>query len=155
MPERGPGVRRRPGWSTCGWGATTSWTAARPTTRTARTACTWCPATVAKGLEFDRVVVVEPAAIAAAEPDERTGLRRLYVVLTRAVTGLTVVHAEPLPAPLRETERVGRRSPPGGVKRACESRPEGCGARPRSAPRHQPDDERDDREAAEPRRRSA
>jgi DNA helicase IV len=59
------------------------------------------PATVAKGLEFDRVVVMEPAAIAAAEPDERTGLRRLYVVLTRAVTGLTVVHAEPLPAPLQ------------------------------------------------------
>ncbi|HET8614310.1 MAG TPA: hypothetical protein VFL94_02210 [Actinomycetales bacterium] len=58
------------------------------------------PATVAKGLEFDRVVVMEPAAIAAAEPDERTGLRRLYVVLTRAVTGLVVVHAEPLPAPL-------------------------------------------------------
>jgi DNA helicase IV len=46
------------------------------------------------------VVVVEPAEIADAEPDERTGLRRLYVVLTRAVTGLTVVHAEPLPAPL-------------------------------------------------------
>ncbi len=58
------------------------------------------PATVAKGLEFDRVVVVEPAAIAAAEPDERTGLRRLYVVLTRAVSGLQVVHAHPLPAPL-------------------------------------------------------
>jgi hypothetical protein len=46
--------------------------------------------------------VVEPAAIAAAEPDERTGLRRLYVVLTRAVTGLTVVHARPLPGPLAE-----------------------------------------------------
>lgn len=58
------------------------------------------PATVAKGLEFDRVIVVEPAAIAAAEPDERTGLRRLYVVLTRAVSALTVVHAEPLPAQL-------------------------------------------------------
>ena len=58
------------------------------------------PATVAKGLEFDRVVVVEPSAIAAAEPDERTGLRRLYVVLTRSVSGLHVVHAEPLPAPL-------------------------------------------------------
>ncbi len=55
------------------------------------------PATVAKGLEFDQVVVVEPAAIAAAEPDVRSGLRRLYVVLTRAVSGLTVVHAEPLP----------------------------------------------------------
>jgi hypothetical protein len=36
------------------------------------------------------------------EPDERTGLRRLYVVLTRAVTALTVVHARPLPPPLAE-----------------------------------------------------
>ena len=58
------------------------------------------PATVAKGLEFDRVVVVEPAAIAAAEPDQRTGLRRLYVVLTRAVSALTIVHADPLPPAL-------------------------------------------------------
>lgn len=58
------------------------------------------PASVAKGLEFDQVVLVEPSAVAAAEPDERTGLRRLYVVLTRAVSGLTVVHAEPLPAEL-------------------------------------------------------
>ncbi|NNG37781.1 AAA family ATPase [Flexivirga sp. ID2601S] len=58
------------------------------------------PATVAKGLEFDQVVVVEPAAIAAAEPDERTGLRRLYVVLTRAVSALTVLHSEPLPGEL-------------------------------------------------------
>ena len=58
------------------------------------------PASVAKGLEFDRVVVVEPAAIVAAEPDERTGLRRLYVVLTRAVSALTVVHSQPLPAEL-------------------------------------------------------
>ena len=58
------------------------------------------PATVAKGLEFDRVVVVEPSAIAAAEPDRRTGLRRLYVVLTRAVSELTVVHADELPIEL-------------------------------------------------------
>ena len=42
-------------------------------------------------------MVVEPAAIVAAEP---RGLHRLYVVLTRAVTGLTVVHAEPLPLAL-------------------------------------------------------
>ena len=60
------------------------------------------PASVAKGLEFDRVVVVEPAEIAAAEPDARTGLRRLYVVLTRAVSALTVVHALPLPAELSD-----------------------------------------------------
>lgn len=58
------------------------------------------PATIAKGLEYDRVIVVEPAAIAAAEPDVRTGLRRLYVVLTRAVSGLTVVHSAPLPEEL-------------------------------------------------------
>jgi DNA helicase IV len=58
------------------------------------------PASTAKGLEYDRVVVVEPTAIAAAEPDERTGLRRLYVVLTRAVTALTVIHHHPLPAAL-------------------------------------------------------
>jgi DNA helicase IV len=55
------------------------------------------PATLAKGLEYDHVVVVEPAAIVAAEP---RGLRRLYVVLTRAVTTLTVIHAEPLPPEL-------------------------------------------------------
>jgi len=58
------------------------------------------PATVAKGLEFDRVIVAEPSAIAAAEPDHRTGLRRLYVILTRAVAELTVLHCEDLPAEL-------------------------------------------------------
>ena len=56
------------------------------------------PATLAKGLEYDHVVVVEPAAIVAAEP---RGLHRLYVVLTRAVSRLTVLHTAPLPAPLR------------------------------------------------------
>ncbi|MFC0042656.1 HelD family protein [Actinomadura rayongensis] len=55
------------------------------------------PATVAKGLEYDHVIVAEPAAIAAAE--ER-GLARLYVVLTRAVSTLTVLHADDLPAAL-------------------------------------------------------
>ena len=70
------------------------------------------PATLAKGLEYDRVVVVEPAAIAAAEPDERTGLRRLYVVLTRAVSGLTVVHAEPLPTALGGTPAADRAAVP-------------------------------------------
>jgi DNA helicase IV len=60
------------------------------------------PATTAKGLEYDRVVVVEPAVIADDEPTERTGLRRLYVVLTRAVSALTVVHHRPLPGPLAE-----------------------------------------------------
>jgi DNA helicase IV len=55
------------------------------------------PAALAKGLEYDHVVVVEPAEIVAAEP---RGLHRLYVVLTRAVSRLSVVHARPLPAPL-------------------------------------------------------
>ena len=58
------------------------------------------PSDVAKGLEFDRVVVVEPADIVAAEADELTGLRRLYVVLTRAVSALTIVHAQGLPPQL-------------------------------------------------------
>jgi DNA helicase IV len=55
------------------------------------------PATLAKGLEYDHVVVVEPAEIVAAEP---RGLNRLYVVLTRAVSRLAIVHTNPLPAPL-------------------------------------------------------
>lgn len=61
------------------------------------------PASLAKGLEFDHVVLSEPAAIVAGEPDEVTGLRRLYVCLTRAVTSLVVVHADPLPDALHAT----------------------------------------------------
>jgi DNA helicase IV len=55
------------------------------------------PASLAKGLEYDHVIVVEPADIVAAEP---RGLNRLYVVLTRAVSRLAVVHARALPEPL-------------------------------------------------------
>jgi len=55
------------------------------------------PATLVKGLEFDAVVVVDPAAIAAAEP---RGLHRLYVVLTRAVSTLVVLHRGDLPEAL-------------------------------------------------------
>ncbi len=58
------------------------------------------PASLAKGLEFDHVVLVEPAAIVAGEPDRVTGLRRLYVCLTRAVTSLAVRHDESLPPEL-------------------------------------------------------
>ena len=58
------------------------------------------PASSAKGLEFDSVVLVEPALIVAAEPTRPAGLRRLYVTLTRAVSRLTVVHDQPLPAEL-------------------------------------------------------
>ncbi|MFC1406008.1 MULTISPECIES: AAA family ATPase [Streptacidiphilus] len=61
---------------------------------------TLVPASLAKGLEYDYVVLDEPAAIVDAEPDPRTGLRRLYVCLTRPVSGLTVLHTRPLPAAL-------------------------------------------------------
>jgi DNA helicase IV len=58
---------------------------------------TLVPVSLAKGLEFDQVIVVEPGRIAAAE---LRGLHRLYVALTRAVSRLTVLHAEPLPEAL-------------------------------------------------------
>ncbi|MEU1626845.1 ATP-binding domain-containing protein [Streptomyces sp. NPDC020096] len=58
---------------------------------------TLVPASLAKGLEYDYVVLDEPSAVVDGEPDVRTGLRRLYVALTRAVSGLIVVHAAPLP----------------------------------------------------------
>ncbi len=51
----------------------------------------------AKGLEFDSVVVAEPARVAG---DTAAGARLLYIALTRAVQDLTVVHAEPRPAAL-------------------------------------------------------
>ncbi len=58
------------------------------------------PATAAKGLEFDSVVLVDPERIVAAEPDRIGGLRRLYVVLTRAVSRLVLVGDGELPAEL-------------------------------------------------------
>ncbi|MEU3930793.1 UvrD-helicase domain-containing protein [Streptomyces sp. NPDC029044] len=65
------------------------------TTRDTR--LTLVPASLAKGLEYDYVVLDDPRAVVDGEPDERTGLRRLYVALTRAVSGLTVTHTAPLP----------------------------------------------------------
>jgi superfamily I DNA/RNA helicase len=50
----------------------------------------------AKGLEFDHVIVVEPALIA----DREQGLRELYVALTRPTTTLVVIHSRPLPGEL-------------------------------------------------------
>ncbi|MFF0074691.1 HelD family protein [Streptomyces sp. NPDC005494] len=67
---------------------------------TADSRLTLVPASLAKGLEYDYVVLDEPAAVVDGEPDERTGLRRLYVALTRAVSGLVVLHASPLPEQL-------------------------------------------------------
>jgi DNA helicase IV len=66
---------------------------------------TLVPVTLAKGLEFDSVVLVEPGRIATGEA---YGLRRLYVALTRAVSRLTVFHAEPLPAELSLRTMWGR-----------------------------------------------
>jgi DNA helicase IV len=61
---------------------------------------TLLPAEGAKGLEFDAVVVVEPAAIAAGDG----GLRQLYVALSRPVQQLTVVHSDPLPPALADAD---------------------------------------------------
>jgi DNA helicase IV len=57
------------------------------------------PLRTVKGLEFDSVVVVEPARLVSASPH---GLRGLYVALTRTTRRLHVVHAEPLPPALAE-----------------------------------------------------
>ena len=56
------------------------------------------PASLVKGLEFDHVVLVEPADIVDGEP---RGPHRLYVALTRAVSRLDVVHHRRLPSALR------------------------------------------------------
>jgi DNA helicase IV len=53
----------------------------------------------AKGLEFDAVVLVEPAAV-IAEGTAATGRRALYVAMTRTTTRLHIVHAQPLPPEL-------------------------------------------------------
>ncbi|HTT87195.1 MAG TPA: ATP-binding domain-containing protein, partial [Acidimicrobiales bacterium] len=55
------------------------------------------PVDLANGLEFDAVVVVEPAAIVEESPQ---GLRALYVALTRPTQRLAVVHARELPVTL-------------------------------------------------------
>jgi DNA helicase IV len=53
----------------------------------------------AKGMEFDHVIVVEPAQI-VEEAAEGQGLRELYVALTRPTTTLVLVHARSLPPEL-------------------------------------------------------
>ncbi|MFV0458126.1 MAG: HelD family protein [Actinomycetales bacterium] len=52
-----------------------------------------------KGLEFDGVVVVEPAEIIDSGP---RGRNDLYVAMTRPTQQLSLVHAEPLPVRLEE-----------------------------------------------------
>jgi DNA helicase IV len=53
--------------------------------------------TEAKGLEFDAVIVVEPAEIVRDEPGAE---RALFVALTRAVQHLAILRSEDLPAAL-------------------------------------------------------
>ena len=55
----------------------------------------------ARGLEFDAVVILEPAAIVRAHPH---GLKALYMAMTRTTRVLHIVHAEPLPESIRPTE---------------------------------------------------
>ncbi|HVE91864.1 MAG TPA: ATP-binding domain-containing protein [Actinomycetota bacterium] len=64
-----------------------------------RSPITLVPVWLAKGLEFDAVVVVEPAAIVEESPQ---GMRALYVAVTRATKHLSLVHARALPDALRE-----------------------------------------------------
>lgn len=54
-------------------------------------------ATDAKGLEFDHVIVVEPAQLVSSDG---AGMRLLYMALTRATRRLVIVHAEALPEAL-------------------------------------------------------
>jgi len=60
------------------------------------------PVGASKGLEFDAVVLVEPAEVLAESP---RGLNDLYVALTRATQRLTVVHSADLPEPLKRLRR--------------------------------------------------
>ncbi|MFG3085775.1 HelD family protein [Streptomyces parvulus] len=53
----------------------------------------------AKGMEYDHVLVVEPATIADRGP---AGLRQLYIALTRSTQSLTVLHTAPLPEALAD-----------------------------------------------------
>ena len=77
-------------------------------------------APAAKGLEFDAVVVVEPAAIAG---DDRRGLRLLYVAMTRPIQHLTIVHAQPLPVPLSADPAPVPYHRAHGIRRRRQGRP--------------------------------
>ncbi|MEU1212489.1 AAA family ATPase [Streptomyces sp. NPDC005790] len=58
-------------------------------------------ASQAKGMEYDHVLVLEPATIADRGP---VGLRQLYIALTRSTQSLTVLHTSPLPEVLTHTD---------------------------------------------------
>ncbi|MFF0133791.1 HelD family protein [Streptomyces mirabilis] len=73
-----------------------------------RAAVSVLAAAQAKGMEYDHVLVVEPATIANRGP---AGLRQLYVALTRSTQSLTVLHTSPLPEALTDTTRTTEPGP--------------------------------------------
>ena len=131
--RRGGGARSRRGWrrppAASRWSRPTRCTTpsratARPTPTpraTSPAASTSSASTPIKGLEFDAVVVVEPAAILAQRPDGGAG--GLYTALTRSTRALAVVHADAAPARARRragppARRAGRRRRLAGVSSA-------------------------------------
>ncbi|MDN3284408.1 AAA family ATPase [Streptomyces thermocarboxydus] len=74
------------------------------------------PASQAKGMEFDHVLVVEPSAVAGRDP---VGLRLLYIALTRSTQSLTILHSAPLPPEL--TGADGRRPAESGPHHGTEA----------------------------------
>ena len=94
-----PCWRPPPGSRSCGRGCCPAPpTAGRPAEPDLDAPVVVLPVSAAKGLEFDAVVLVEPAELLAESP---RGRNDLYVALTRATQRLTVVHAAPLPPELR------------------------------------------------------
>ena len=63
-----------------------------------QTQVTLVPVQLVKGLEVDAVVVIEPALIVS---EERSGMRALYVALTRATKRVAVLHHHDLPTSLQ------------------------------------------------------
>jgi DNA helicase IV len=61
------------------------------------------PASLCKGLEFDVVILVEPALVAAQSVQ---GARQLYVAMTRCTQQLDIMHSEPLPPGLGEVREI-------------------------------------------------
>ncbi|GAA1106357.1 HelD family protein [Nocardiopsis metallicus] len=86
------------------------------------------------GLEFDHVVVVEPAAIVG---DDQNGLGSLYVALTRSTQSLSVIHARPLPAELVGGE--SERGPSAETSRASTAEFSEVVARPGEPERGEPE----------------
>ncbi|MER6363828.1 ATP-binding domain-containing protein [Kitasatospora sp. NPDC001527] len=86
-----------------------------------RAAVSVLAAAQSKGMEYDHVLVVEPATIADRVP---AGLRQLYVALTRSTQSLTVLHTAPLPEALTGARADEAPAEPEGAISEPESTPE-------------------------------